>query len=245
MLNSTLLERTKTTVIVACIIIMTMLVVYTCNTRDKVIRDNTQENLEKIKYVDTTSFWRDKYNHEHAVREIAESNLRNVKVVYGEELKAKAAELNIKENKIKSIATIVLHRPINIDSLYKLYHTTDTLTRYRHVVYTDDNGLLTTDTAEEWYRVQPIYITLQDSLGITNYVKKRKLYIDVLNYQPDGSVIKSIDAFQVRSYEPAIRIRPIVGGIYTNEKRILFSTGIGLETKIFRLPIIFSIQKSF
>lgn len=190
-----------------------------CKHHAVVKEDKAIQKLETIRYVDTTSHYRDDYNREHAQRIQAEGSLQQLKAVYQDVLTAKAKELHTNEKNIQSVVGFNVTK-------------TDTVTICTGIK---------TDTT--------IFLTSKDSLSIVQYLKrtgwfKRTPYIDVLSYS-QGAVITDIQGFRVNSPSCAwLTVGPTGAIVFTNNKFVP-AAGVGAVVRIFKIPVTISILKTF
>jgi hypothetical protein len=208
--------------------------------KKKEILSNIQE-MQAIRD-DSTSYWRDKYDQEHAAKFMVEGDLQEIKTVWGDQLKSKTEELGVKEKQIKSMVSFSTRQGIALDSLVKKYSSRDTS------IIKGTNGKPDVMVIET--RLPPgLTIPIDDSLSVANYYKKtgflgfKKTFMtDIVSY--NGSHIQNIQSFQIREPGPVIKFRPVLSAIYT-EKRFLPAVGVGAEFKVIGIPVTVTLQKAF
>ncbi len=190
---------------------------------------------------DSTGYWRDKYDTEHAEKYMLEGDLQELKTVYGEMIAQKANELKIKEKDIKSLVGFNTRQKVSLDSLVKKYATYDTS------IVKGENG-----KPDVVYITQEIpkdrFIDVTDSLGVTQYEKhtgflklKRDPYIDIVSYS--GSKVSGIQGYRLRDLDPTFKVRPAAGIVYAD--KWMPSVGVGVEFKVAKIPVVLTIQKAF
>jgi|SRR6187551_1311245 len=201
---------------------------------DTIIRE-----MQSIK-LDSTDYWRDRYDREHAEKFMVEGTLDQIKTVWGTELKSKATELNVKEKHIRSLMMFNTEQGISLDSLIDRYVRVN-IDTVRGVA-----GQPNRIIANLQY-TPGLRISVKDSLGIANYVKKsgflrykKQNMIDIVSY--NNSHISGIQSFNIKNSDPVVKFRPVISLIYTN-KEFVPAIGIGAEFKILHIPILLSVSK--
>jgi hypothetical protein len=175
----------------------------------------------------TVRTYEDKFKNMHGQVELMEGTMAEMKLAYQKELAQKAAELAVKPKHIQNIVKVSVERKLNIDSIAKKYGRIDTL----HITH---------DTTLYITRVNSVSIAIQDSLSITQYMKKkgwfkRIPYLDVVNYVP-GSTIKAINGFRLKTYQTNLNFGPTFS--YTwDGKQFRPLIGIGVQLKLFGFKI--------
>jgi hypothetical protein len=211
-------------------VLLSTLLYNACNHHTVAKEDKAIQKLETIRYVDTTSHYRDDYNREHAQHIQAEGSLQQLKAVYQDVLTAKAKELHTSEKNITSVTgfNVVHHDTILIPVGQWPIHST-----YKGLQH---------DTT--------IYLSTKDSLSIVQYTKrtgwfKRTPYIDVLSYT-QGASVTDIQGFRVSNGTTSwLSIGPSGALIYTSNKQFIPAAGVGAFFKVWKVPVSISILKAF
>lgn len=179
--------------IIMMLIPVAILMKYGCGNHKE---DAKVENLVKIRYLDTTTHWKDAYNREHAQKLEAEGTLSQVRVAYSDVLKTKTKELGVKEKDIRGITSFSTERNINLDSVIAAHSHTDT-------VKTGDTIRIRT-TVDKNITI-PVHDSLSISLinkatrkGFLGLFKRKRLMTDVVSYEPGGVKINDIQSFSVK-----------------------------------------------
>ncbi len=201
-----------------------------CQHHAAVKEDKAIQRLETIRYIDTTSHYRDDYNREHAQRVQAEGNLQQLKAVYQDVLTAKAKELHTSEKNITSVTGF------NV-----AHHDTVLIPVGQWPIHSTYKGLQHDTT---------IYLSTKDSLSIVQYLKrtgwfKRTPYIDVVSYT-QGASVTDIQGFRVSNGTSSwLSIGPSGALICTSNKQLVPAAGVGVFFRVRKVPVSISILKAF
>lgn len=176
---------------------------------------------------DSTEYFKDAYGREHARVVLRESDLVDVKLLYGKQLAQKAEELKVQAKRIQSLVSFGTSRQLNLDSLIHLYATIDTF----HI---------TRDTTIYVPHFKNVYVPVLDSLGVTQYSKRVNLFkrqdmIDVLSYYPDVTV-KAVQGFRITRKPNNLSFGPTLTWSWTPQgMRIV--PGIGIQWNLIGLRV--------
>lgn len=207
MTRVTLLRIWKSPLLYQLIIVVLVVIILLQQRSCKSFKDDIHAFVLK----DSTSHYTDRNGRIHGQTKDVEVTAATAGVVYKEQLSAKAKELRVKPKHITSITSVISERRLNVDSLTRLYQDT----------------IRTTDS---------LYITLRDSLSITQYRKRQGLFkripmIDVVNYS-GGTSIKAVEGFRIKDNQSNLNFGPVISVGIQNGK-LTPQVGIGLQYKIF------------
>lgn len=204
-----------------------------------------RKELEKVQELqiikaDSTNYWRDQYDREHAEKFMAQGELEEIRTVWGKELKDKATELGVKEKQIKSLTMFSTEQAISLDSIIDKYVRVN-IDTVRGVNGTPDEYI------PRIIYTPGLMIPVHDSLGVTNYIKKsgflgykKDNMLDIVSY--NQSRVHNIQSFSITDPGPHFRIRPVISAIYI-DKTFVPAIGIGVEFKILHIPVLLNVSK--
>jgi hypothetical protein len=197
----------------------------------------TMGDINKIASIkaDSTAYWKDQFNQEHAAKEQAEGNITEIMAEYQSQIDGVSLSLKVKEQEIKNLTSFNVVRRVNLDSLVK--HDTTYIPGV--------DGRIDTVIVVARF---PQYAIIRDSLQIVQYLKKtgwftHTPYIDVVDFTGD-SKITNIQGFSIKDPQP--KIVPAFGGalIYTGSGKWSPALGAGFQTHVWKIPFSFYVMTS-
>lgn len=186
-------------------------------------------------YKDSTEYWKDQYDQEHADKEEAIGTLQEVQDSYDSILLNKsAASLGVNASQIQNATSFNVVRRINTDSL---------ITKHDTVFLLGTKGKPDTVVITQ---VNNQYLYLRDSLQVVQYLKKKGWftktpYIDILSITPNSKVT-AIQGFAISSAPPKWVPTISTALIYNGSGQWFPAVGGGFETHVFKIPISFTLM---
>lgn len=180
---------------------------------------NQQQIVSTVKAAknDTATYYRDKYQQEHAQVAILNDSYESARLRFGDEIDSMAALLKVKPNKITEIRYIGLETSVNVDSLCAAIKA-DTVLKYN------------LDTIQV-----PHYLNLSTTLSLTKYKKRsgffRNTYMLDIHADNPAFHITNTKGFEINEKVKHWHVGPYIGyGIQGSKLGI--SAGISLSYSI-------------
>lgn len=194
--------------------------------------DKTLTNIERIVQIrdDSISYWKDKYNQEHAEKRIAQGQIEELQLVYGPLIDTVKEMLGIQASAIKNLSAVGITNSGQITARVDTYYVDST----RHLAFNYNDKWL--DIKGSLSDLARLKYTSRDSLIVTAYTKKkgflglgkRETYIDAYSLNPNSRITGLTGLMVLKERQKRFGLGPFVG-IGWSGNGIVPTVGIGLS----------------